>query len=328
MIDLYPWQQTLYQKILDTFLQGRGHHALLFKTETGIGAETLLQQLAAWLLCQKPQANTICHQCQSCHLFLQHHHPDFYLLQPLETKTIGVEQVREINEKLYQHSHLSGNKVVWLQGLEKLSEAGANALLKTLEEPVSGCYFLLQADLAYPILPTIYSRCQSYTLSTPNPQTSMEWLQQQGLSQTPAQLDTALRINQFRPLTTLHFIQQNQLEKRLHFLRQFWLFTQKKNLNLLLPHFEMELILTQLDWIIAFLSDALKARLGINQGWICADLASGVVKLSQGYHQQKLLRAVEIVQQMRTDLVNINAVNQELILIDGLTKLLMEIFNE
>lgn len=325
---LYPWQQALYQQILHSFIHERGHHALLFNSEKDLGTENLIQHLVGWLLCQNRQAHLACQQCHSCHLFYSGNHPDFYLLKPLETKTIGVEQVREINDKLYQHAHQGGNKVVWLQGVEKLSEAGANALLKTLEEPVENCYFLLEADKSFPLLPTIYSRCQSYTLSPPEPAMAVEWLQQQGLTQDPAQLITALRINQFRPLATLHFLHHNYLEKRLHFLRQFWIFLQKKNLNIFLPSFENELVLMQLDWLIAFLTDSLKATLGIQQGWCCEDLRAGVVKLSQQYQREKLLQAIQILEQIRTDLVTINAVNQELILIDGLTKLITEIFDE
>ena len=64
-----------------------------------------------------------------------HSHPDYHELSPIDGKDIGVDQVRDINEIVAQHAQQNGNKVVYVQGAERLTEAAANALLKTLEEP-------------------------------------------------------------------------------------------------------------------------------------------------------------------------------------------------
>ena len=83
---LYPWLVPIYQQLTHTFLQGRGHHALLFKTEVGLGTEQLISQFADWLLCQMPQGEKPCHQCKSCLLRQSGNHPDFHLLAPQESK--------------------------------------------------------------------------------------------------------------------------------------------------------------------------------------------------------------------------------------------------
>ena len=70
---------------------------------------------------------------------------------------MGVDQVRDINEIVAQHAQQNGNKLVYVQGAERLTEAAANALLKTLEEPRPNTYFLLQADSSASLLATIYS---------------------------------------------------------------------------------------------------------------------------------------------------------------------------
>ncbi|MDQ6576976.1 MAG: DNA polymerase III subunit delta', partial [Haemophilus parahaemolyticus] len=62
---LYPWQQVIYSSITQPFSQGRGHHALLFKTEAGLGSEVLIRHFAHWLLCQNKNSNEPCHQCKS-----------------------------------------------------------------------------------------------------------------------------------------------------------------------------------------------------------------------------------------------------------------------
>ena len=54
------------------------------------------------------------------------------------------------------------NKVVILEGAEKMLEGSRNALLKTLEEPAPGCYFILIATNKGAVIPTILSRSRSY----------------------------------------------------------------------------------------------------------------------------------------------------------------------
>lgn len=69
-------------------------------------------------------------------------HPDYYSLLPEKGKnTLGVDAVREVTEKLYEHSRLGGAKVVWIPDAAQLTDAAANALLKTLEEPPAQTWF-------------------------------------------------------------------------------------------------------------------------------------------------------------------------------------------
>lgn len=323
MTALYPWLEPIYHKINTAFLQEHGHHALLFKTELGLGTEQLIDAVASLLFCQENQKP--CGHCHACHLFHAGNHPDFHLLAPIDNKDIGVDQVREVNEKVNQHAQQNGNKVVLVQGAERLTEAAANALLKTLEEPRPNTYFLLQTSLSAPLLATIHSRCQTWIVNVPSLQTAQNWLHTQYSAETNEIL-TALRINYGRPLLALDCLQQNLLEKRREFLRQFWLFYTRCSPLELLPLFDNELIFQQLDWISSFLSDALKDKLGIQTNWINQDLQRGIQQFSQKQTAQGLLKANQILQKVRSDLTQINAVNQELILLDGLTKLITEVF--
>ena len=140
------------------------------------------------------------------------------------------------------------------------------------------------------------------------------------------EIQTALRINYGRPLSALNTLQQGLLEKRRQFLRQFWLFYTNRSPLELLPHFDNELIFQQLDWLSAFVGDALKNKLNIRENWICQDLERGVRQFSERQTSLGLLKAGQIIQAVRSDLSRINAVNQELILLDGLTRLITEVF--
>ena len=192
-------------------------------------------------MCQTPD-NAPCGHCHACHLMAAQSHPDFHVLVSQEGKDIGVDQVRAINEVVSQHAQQNGNKLVYIQDAERLTEAAANALLKTLEEPRPNTYFLLQTEPSSSLLATIYSRCQV--------------------------------------------------------------------------------------WILAFLSDAIKYKLEIQSGWQTLDLKTGVIQFADEQTALGLLTANKIMQKVRSDLLTINGVNTELMLLDGLTKLITDVFKD
>ena len=88
-----------------------------------------------------------------------------HILQPRsKSRVINVEQMRELEKRLY----LSAPAGVWKVGVivdaDRMNEAAENAFLKTLEEPPPNCLlFLLSAHPEF-LLPTIRSRCVNLTL--------------------------------------------------------------------------------------------------------------------------------------------------------------------
>ena len=75
--------------------------------------------------------------------------------------TIPIDQVRAVN--LWVHTSSSDqSKVVILENADKMGDASRNALLKTLEEPPGGTYFILLSARKGRILPTILSRVRHY----------------------------------------------------------------------------------------------------------------------------------------------------------------------
>ena len=301
---------------------------MLFKSDSGLGSEQLLLAIAQGILCLDKPGLQHCGQCQNCRLFESGNHPDFHRLQLQEGKNIGVDQVRELIDNLQQYARQDGNKVVYAPTVELLSEAAANALLKTLEEPTERTYFLLLTDLVAPLMPTIYSRCQVWTLTAPPKEQAKIWLQQQ-IEAEDQDLDTALRVNYNRPLAALNALQKNWLPLRKDFLRQFWQFYRNRAVEPFLKQFALNdpvLLQRQLNWLSAFFSDSLKCKLQIKQSWINQDIANGIEQFSQQLSQTALLQGNRLIQQLRQDLTQINAVNQELMVLDCLTKLITQVF--
>lgn len=138
----YPWLRPDFEKLVASYQAGRGHHALLIQALPGMGDDALIYALSRYLMCQQPEGHKSCGQCRGCQLMQAGTHPDYYSLLPEKGKsTLGVDAVREVSEKLYEHSRLGGAKVVWIPDAAQLTDAAANALLKTLEEPPAQTWF-------------------------------------------------------------------------------------------------------------------------------------------------------------------------------------------
>lgn len=95
-------------------------------------------------------------------------HPDFHEVQPeSKSRRILIDQMRDLETKLHQRPLLGPRKVAVLWEADRMVEAGANAFLKTLEEPPAGTHLLLVSSLPEAMLTTIVSRCLELPLRMP-----------------------------------------------------------------------------------------------------------------------------------------------------------------
>jgi len=85
-------------------------------------------------------------------------HPDFLSITGL--KSIGIEQIRELEKKLVLKPYQGKIKITIINEAEKLTLPAQNALLKTLEEPPANSLIILTAAKKDSLLPTIISRCR------------------------------------------------------------------------------------------------------------------------------------------------------------------------
>ncbi|TEW54357.1 DNA polymerase III subunit delta' [Psychromonas sp. RZ22] len=212
-----PWLTPFYEKLQKTYHQGRFAHGLLFTGSSGIGKQKIAKQLAQFLLCTNKQNNDACFQCHSCQLINANNHLDFHLLEAEKNKSIGIDQVRLLTEKLNERPQLGNNKVVLIKGAEQLTESAANALLKTLEEPQGDSYLILLARTHHQLMPTLLSRLQQTHLHSPDDQTLINWLYQLGYQVSDLGV---LRWFQNSPLALLNHLKLLQQDPSLDTRRQ------------------------------------------------------------------------------------------------------------
>lgn len=81
--------------------------------------------------------------------------------KPFElARNIKIDQIRELQRRLTTRPTLGSRRVVILDPADDMEPGAANALLKSLEEPPAGTYFMLIAHRIGRLLPTIRSRCR------------------------------------------------------------------------------------------------------------------------------------------------------------------------
>lgn len=90
---------------------------------------------------------------------------------------VSVDEVRALRQRLSLGSFSSANEKRLVVIDAKLRVDAQNVLLKILEEPPEGVFFLLLADRVDFYLPTVSSRCQVVLLENANEDVGVEYLQ-------------------------------------------------------------------------------------------------------------------------------------------------------
>ena len=103
----------------------------------------------------KIEANS---DCESCIKFEAGSNPDYLEIAP-DGKTLKVEQIRRMQEKIAEKPIISNRKVYVIDDADLMNEESQNCLLKTLEEPPKYAIIILIVSNESRILSTIKSRC-------------------------------------------------------------------------------------------------------------------------------------------------------------------------
>jgi DNA polymerase III subunit delta' len=159
---------------LDAHAQTRLHHAWLIEGPEGIGKARLASRLAAYLFGARGPADHPLDADQSdpvWRAFASGSHPDLRLVhrelndKGKLTQDISVDQIRALTEFFTMKPALGGWRIGIVDAIDETNKSGANALLKTLEEPPPRCVLFLINHGSQPILPTIRSRCRVLKLT-------------------------------------------------------------------------------------------------------------------------------------------------------------------
>ncbi len=208
MMDKYAWHEPQWRVVRE-----RMHllpQAMLIVANRGTGKLGFASRLAGHLLCEADAQLRPCQDCKSCSMKDSGHHPDLHLLtteaanetavsflgdhvqrycaddrpkkgtKSKPSSIINVEQVRSVSRALQMTSARGGNRVCLVTPADALNINAANALLKILEEPFPGTYFILLTSQLHTLPPTVRSRCSVLNLQNPSLADSTSWLEDGG----------------------------------------------------------------------------------------------------------------------------------------------------
>jgi DNA polymerase-3 subunit delta' len=175
--DSLPWLKGPQQRLRTALQSGHLPHSLLVLSVPGLGAEQLANWMTALVLCESPGTRP-CDVCPSCRLLRSDSHPDAHVVRLEEdAQQIKIDQVRELIDSLTLKSYRGGYKVGVIEGAEALNTNGANAFLKTLEEPSADTVLILIARPNHRLPATVASRCLRLSLRPPAADDAVAWLQ-------------------------------------------------------------------------------------------------------------------------------------------------------
>lgn len=159
--------------VLAAQTSGKLHHGWLIEGPSGIGKSRLAQRIAAHMLGAQSAPGTLNAQIDDpvVEKLMAGSHPDLRWLcrRPDEKgklkQDISADAVRDLNHFFSLKAALNGWRVGVIDAIDDLNRFGANAMLKTLEEPPAKCLLIVISHGTRPVLPTIRSRCRALRLT-------------------------------------------------------------------------------------------------------------------------------------------------------------------
>jgi DNA polymerase-3 subunit delta' len=165
MID-WPNHADAWRQWNDALGGARMHHGWLLAGKAGLGKRDFALAAARALVAEEGVPQPAGEQ-----------HPDIITLthgpkdekaekaqaegKPFErARSIRIKQIRAMQRRLVTRPTLGSRRAIIIDPADDMEKPAANALLKSLEEPPAGTFFLLVTHRPARLLPTIRSRCR------------------------------------------------------------------------------------------------------------------------------------------------------------------------
>ena len=317
--------KALLKRMLES---GRVPGALLFAGEEGVGKKLFAVELAKALNCRSPKGVEACDECSSCLRIARFNYPQTDKAEDWEQlirtdhadvamvlapkRVLKVDQMRAIEREANYRPFEGKARVFLIDDADKLNEASANALLKTLEEPPRGSHIILITARPAMLLPTVRSRCQVIRFSPLAVAEMEEYLSHEQRSQAAdirlrsrlaagsigRALQSDLEDYQTRRAVMLRVLEALTITSDRH-----QLLSMSEELNSAKYKDEYE---SMLDIFEALIRDAWMLKLGTTN-FVNEDLRNQLAKISERLTSQDARRWIDEIETLREQLiVNVN----------------------
>ncbi|MBC6308530.1 DNA polymerase III subunit gamma/tau [Listeria sp. FSL L7-1582] len=153
-------QEHVTRTLKNAIVQNKTSHAYLFSGPRGTGKTSAAKIFAKAINCPNSVDGEPCNDCEICTGTTDGSIPD--VLEIDAASNNGVEEIRDIREKVKYAPTIAKYKVYIIDEVHMLSAGAFNALLKTLEEPPKHVIFILATTEPHKLPLTIISRVQRF----------------------------------------------------------------------------------------------------------------------------------------------------------------------
>ncbi len=295
--------QTFHENIMNNLLesieQGACSHAYIFEGAKGLYKLENARLFAAALTCRS-SGHVPCGVCQSCIESAADSNPDIiYVEKPKDKTRIPVDVIRKVNEDAIIKPFDSPRKVYIIKDGDLLTPEAQNAFLKTFEEPPEYAVFIIIAESASSLLPTILSRAVLITFP-PVPNKKIEQWLMESYPDEQKKIPFLVSFCEGIPGTAEDILKNPEFDS----LRQDAL----QALGLLLSHeksdaFKIEEFIDShkeyassiFDFWISYLRDILVLQCSAFDKAVNIDRLSELKKYSERFSEQSVIRAIELL---------------------------------
>ena len=153
-------QDAVVRTLRSALSSGRLAHAYLFSGPRGSGKTSAAKIMARCIECVHGPTPDPDNACENCLAILTGTALDVVEIDAASNR--GIEEIRALREAVKFAPASMRAKVFIIDEAHMLTREGANAFLKTLEEPPPHVVFILATTAPEALPPTILSRCQRY----------------------------------------------------------------------------------------------------------------------------------------------------------------------
>src|SRR5918999_1299780 len=158
-------QEPVVRTLRNAISAGQVRQAYLFAGPRGTGKTSLARILAKALNCAHgptPDPDGTCHACVAIT-----NGSSLDVVEMDAASQRGIDDIREIRDRVVLQPAEGRSKVYILDEAHQLTDAAWNALLKLIEEPPPHLVFVFCTTDLGKVLPTVRSRCQTFTFQRP-----------------------------------------------------------------------------------------------------------------------------------------------------------------
>ncbi|TAM77691.1 DNA polymerase III subunit gamma/tau [bacterium] len=153
-------QDAVVKTLTSAITKGRLAHAYLFSGPRGSGKTSAAKILARCINCVQGPTVEPDNTCENCRAILEGRSLDVLEIDAASNR--GIDEIRELRDKVKFAPSTMRRKVYIIDEAHMLTREGANAFLKTLEEPPEHVVFILATTEPEKLPVTVLSRCQRY----------------------------------------------------------------------------------------------------------------------------------------------------------------------